>query len=304
MTPSRPNRRTFLKSVALGAATLALDSRARADAGRKRAIKKSLKFGMIGEGATVKEKFAVARECGFDGVEMDSPSGLDLGEVLAAKAETGIEIPGVVDSVHWRDTLSDPDASVRARGREALVTALSDCRKLGGTTVLLVPAVVNAKVSYADAYARSQEEIRKVLPAARESGVKIAIENVWNGFLLSPLEAARYVDELGTEVVVVHAPAGRPAFDPIVEVAAFGSAEPIRERWEVAREPPVGAFRRFLSGKELPPLTIAHEPDPWRCAIVVAGVSRKDIERLDIVIVEDDPFSAEETPLGGPPRDR
>ncbi len=201
MTPSRPNRRTFLKSVALGAATLALDSRARADAGRKRAIKKSLKFGMIGEGATVKEKFAVARECGFDGVEMDSPSGLDLGEVLAAKAETGIEIPGVVDSVHWRDTLSDPDASVRARGREALVTALSDCRKLGGTTVLLVPAVVNAKVSYADAYARSQEEIRKVLPAARESGVKIAIENVWNGFLLSPLEAARYVDELGTEVV-------------------------------------------------------------------------------------------------------
>ena len=42
---------------------------------------------------------------------------------------------------------------------------------------------------------RSQEEIRKAIPVAEESGVKIAMENVWNHFLLSPLEAARYMDE-------------------------------------------------------------------------------------------------------------
>jgi len=61
--------------------------------------------------------------------------------------------------------------------------------------VLLVPGSVNKHVSYAEAYTRSQAEIRKAVPLAEELGVKIAIENVWNDFLLSPLEAARYVDE-------------------------------------------------------------------------------------------------------------
>jgi hexulose-6-phosphate isomerase len=76
-----------------------------------------------------------------------------------------------------------------------LETALRDCKALGGTSVLLVPAVVDKLVSYDDAYHRSQEGIRKCIPLARELGVKIAVENVWNSFLLSPLEAARYIDE-------------------------------------------------------------------------------------------------------------
>ena len=69
------------------------------------------------------------------------------------------------------------------------------------TTVLLVPAVVNKEVSYADAYTRSQAEIRKALPLADELGIKIALENVWNNFLLSPLEEARYIDELDSPMV-------------------------------------------------------------------------------------------------------
>ena len=70
--------------------------------------------------------------------------------------------------------------------------------------MLLVPAVVNKDVSYTDAYTRSQAEIRKAVPLAEELGVKIAIENVWNGFLLSPLEAARYVDEFKSPAVGWH----------------------------------------------------------------------------------------------------
>jgi hexulose-6-phosphate isomerase len=66
----------------------------------------------------------------------------------------------------------------------------------GGTTVLLVAGVVNEKISYADAYKRTQAEIKKLLPHAEKTGIKIAIENVWNNFLISPIEAARYVDEI------------------------------------------------------------------------------------------------------------
>ncbi len=77
----------------------------------------------------------------------------------------------------------------------AIRQEFEDCQAYGGTTVLVVPAVVNRKVGYRDAYKRSQENIRKLIPDAEKHGVKIAIEEVWNKFLLSPLEFARYIDE-------------------------------------------------------------------------------------------------------------
>ena len=164
-------------------------------------LKKSLKIGMVGLEGTLEERFRVLLELGFDGVELDSPSDLDPAEVLAAKAATGIEIPGVVDSLHWTATLGDADPEVRARGLAGLETALRDCQRFGGTTVLLVPAVVSEVISYEQAYRNSQAEIAKVLPLAEELDVKIAFENVWNNFLLSPLEAARYVDEFESDRV-------------------------------------------------------------------------------------------------------
>ena len=165
---------------------------------RERDIKRAVKIGMVGEGASLRDKFQLLVDLGFAGVELDSPSEFDSDDVLGARDATGIEIHGVVDSAHWARPLSHPDPEVRAAGREALETALRDAQLYGATTVLLVPAVVNKEVSYADAYTRSAAEIKRVLPLAEELGVSIALENVWNSFLLSPLEAARYVDELGS----------------------------------------------------------------------------------------------------------
>jgi hexulose-6-phosphate isomerase len=158
-------------------------------------LKKAVKFGMVREQLSLFEKFKLLKELGFDGVEMSSPSSLNRQEVLAARESTGLPIHGVVDSVHWRKTLSDGDPAVRQEGREALETALRDASAFEADTVLLVPAVVTEEVAYDDAYRRSQEEIRKVLPLARELGVRIAFENVGNSFLMSPLEFARYIDE-------------------------------------------------------------------------------------------------------------
>jgi hexulose-6-phosphate isomerase len=164
-------------------------------------ISLAVKFGMIqpAEGETpdqsIRAKFQLLKDLGYDGVEMDSPSDLDINEVIDASREVGLPIHGVVDSVHWSKPFSHPDPAVRAEGVKALEMAINDCKALGGTTVLVVPAVVNREVSYADAYTRSQEEIRRVLPLAEELGITIAFENVWNNFLLSPLEAARYIDE-------------------------------------------------------------------------------------------------------------
>ncbi len=165
-------------------------------------IKKSLKFGMFREeGLSIQEKFEILKEIGFDGVELDSPADLDQDEIIAARDSTSLEIPGVIASLHWTKPLSDPDTSVRDEGRRGLETALRTAALYGATTVLLVPAVVKKEVQYDEAWARSQAEIRKALPVAREVGVKIAIENVWNSFLFSPLEMARYIDELNDPLV-------------------------------------------------------------------------------------------------------
>ncbi|MEE2775365.1 MAG: sugar phosphate isomerase/epimerase family protein [Acidobacteriota bacterium] len=188
------DRRRFLTlATASAAAAMAPVS---TGAAPRDGMMKALKIGMIRVDGSVEDKFRAAAAAGFDGVELDSPNELDTAEVLAARDATGLEIPGVVDSVHWRQHLSDPSPEVRAAGLAGLETALRDCKAYGGSTVLLVPAVVSKRVSYADAYRRSQAEIRKALPLAAELGIQIAIENVWNGFLLSPVEAARYVDEI------------------------------------------------------------------------------------------------------------
>lgn len=192
------DRRTFLAAglTGLGAATLgALPAIGAVNAPSSGGLRKAVKIGMVREGKTIADKFKVLRDCGFDGVDMDSPAPLDRDEVLKARDATGLVIHGVVDSVHWKDTLADPDPEVVERGIKAMRHALEDAKAYGGTTVLLVPAVVSKKVSYADAYTRSQAAIRKVLPDAERLGIKIAIENVWNKFLLSPLEMVRYLDE-------------------------------------------------------------------------------------------------------------
>ena len=189
------DRRTLLAgSAAVGAALVHPLSASSARTARKRNLKKALKIGMIEAGASLREKFQIARDAGFDGVELDSPSDLDLDQAVAASQATGLAIPGVVDTVHWQQTLGDPDPAVRAAGLEGLETALRDCKKVGGTSVLLVPAVVSQKIPYDAAWERSLAEVKKALPLAAELKVQILFENVWNGFLLSPLEAARYVD--------------------------------------------------------------------------------------------------------------
>jgi L-ribulose-5-phosphate 3-epimerase len=189
-------RRTFLRSTGATLAATALVTRSGALANESRKIpwKKAFMLGGLSKGSP-RATFQLLKEAGFEGVELISPNELDLHEVLKARDDTGLIIHGVSGSRHWKDPLSDPDPQVVARGMEAIRQEFLDCKAYGGTTVLVVPAVVNRKVGYRDAYKRSQENIRKLIPEAQAQGVKIAIEEVWNKFLLSPVEFARYIDE-------------------------------------------------------------------------------------------------------------
>jgi hexulose-6-phosphate isomerase len=200
------DRRQFLNltGAAAVAASVSPGRSLAADAPARRPLKKAVNLAMVKTEGPVLDKFKLLKDLGFDGVELNRPGGPPADEILQARDTVGLPIAGIMNSGHWKLPLSDPDAAVRAQGLEGLRTALREGKAFGAPTVLLVPAVVKKEVSYADAWTRSREEIRKVIPLAEELGVKIAIENVGNFFLMSPLEAARYVDEFQSPVVGWH----------------------------------------------------------------------------------------------------
>jgi hexulose-6-phosphate isomerase len=193
------NRRTFVKTTA-AFSTLAAAGKAFT---AERNIRKGIMYATIKlPGSSVLDKFKAVKAAGFDGIE--PMSHMSQTEVLDAFHATGLSAASVCCDTHWKNPVSDPNPEVRAIGVRGLEQALRDAKAYGATSVLFVPAVVNKQVSYKDAYTRSQTEIRKVLPLAQELGVKIAIENVWNHFLLSPLEAARYIDEFDSPAIGWH----------------------------------------------------------------------------------------------------
>lgn len=166
-------------------------------------LKKAIKLHLVEEDdLTLEEKFDLLAELGFEGVELRGPSGnRSRAEVLCARDRTGLAIHGVLNAGNWSQPLSSPDPSVRAEGVETLKAAIAEAGAYGASTVLLVPAVVNDQVAYDEAWRRSQEAVRRALPAAEKHDVTIAFENVWNHFLLSPMDYARYIDEFESEHV-------------------------------------------------------------------------------------------------------
>lgn len=194
------NRRDLLAATALTVAAGAVGAAEEPAAKAKRPLKKAY-FGLP-PGPSLVERCKILKQAGFDGLQLNIPAkDLPVDALKEAFKQSELQFEGGCDSAHWRLHLSSPDASIRKAGLDALLESLRQTQALGGTSVLLVPGVVDEKVSYEECYKRSQEEIRKAIPVAVETGVKIAVENVWNGFHLSPLEAARYVDELESPMV-------------------------------------------------------------------------------------------------------
>lgn len=222
--PGGIERRQFLATTACAVAagflapSLAIgaeDTSVPANRGR---IFKSVKWGMIGGDGSVLEKFELCKRLGYDGMELEAPSRHNLDEVLAASAVTGMPVHGTVGQKHWSVRLSSPDASVREEAREDLLTGLADTKNYGGDTILLVPGKVGgADETHDDVWNRSIEQIRLVLPTAAKLGVRVLIENVWNGFCETPEQLRDYLDEIDSPWV--------GAYFDIGNVRKFGPSE-------------------------------------------------------------------------------
>jgi len=159
-------------------------------------IRKAVEFSMLPSSLAIPERFQLARDCGFEEIECPTtPEQAKAEEMLAASKKAGLHIHSVMNQEHWRSPLSSADPAVVEKSMDGMRTSLRNAKLWGADTVLLVPAVVNPETGYAQAWERSQRQIRKLIPLAEELKVVIGIEEVWNKFLLSPLEFARYVDD-------------------------------------------------------------------------------------------------------------
>ncbi len=190
-------RRAFLKFAAAAAAGACWAGRSVAASGTSEpaGLLKACQLGMLGKELANTEKLSLAKRCGFQGIETEVPADFNAAKELGEQSrQAGVPIHSVVYG-GWDAPFSDPRAEVIDRGIAGMEKAMRCARAMGADVVLLVPAVVGDLVGYADAWQRSQKAIRRLLPLARELEVTIAVENVWNKFLLSPLEFARYVDE-------------------------------------------------------------------------------------------------------------
>jgi len=205
------NRREF---VATGIATAAGIAYPTAMADRP---KKSVMFSMLPGSLSLEDRFKLAKSVGFEGVEC-SPVGSEKAatDLRRAAESAGIPIQSVIYG-GWDAPLSDPNPAVIAKGLANTKAAMQDAKWMGADDILLVPAVVNARVRYVEAYERSQKNVRALIPFAEKLNIMICCEEVWNNFLLSPMEFAHYIDSFKHPLV--------QAYFDVGNVVTFGWPE-------------------------------------------------------------------------------
>ena len=184
-------------------------------------MKKGINRWCLPPAMATEDVFALASKVGFAGIELNleevdpaAPErpetmariGVDASDAAIAELRrqaqrAGLELPSLSSGLFWRYPPTSDDAAIREKALVIGERALHLAKLLGANTVLVVPGAVTADVSYAAAYDRARGFLRELAPAAERSGVAIGVENVWNKFLLSPLEFARFLDEVGSAAV-------------------------------------------------------------------------------------------------------
>lgn len=183
-------------------------------------MKKGINYWSFRPGTTAAEAVALASSSGFGGLEfcLDadgdvslSSSDRQLQEIRQRAQDSGLELPSLASWLVWENNLVSDDAGVRDRASGIIRRQIDVAHALGAATVLVVPGYVGVDfvspsevVRYDHAYERALHAISELAPYAEHAGVRIGVENVWNKFLLSPLEMRAFIDEINHPSVGVY----------------------------------------------------------------------------------------------------
>jgi L-ribulose-5-phosphate 3-epimerase len=186
------NRRTFTRLSALALAPHVLPKIVPIAA----QLKKAVLITMLPKDLSFLDRFKLAVDVGFEGIECQTVTDPKIAdEIKEAADKAKLRIHSVMNMDHWRYPLSSADPAVVATSMKGMETSLRNAKLWGADAVLLVPAVVDPKTTYMQAWERSQKKIQELIPLAKELGVVIAVEEVWNKFLLSAPDMVKFVDE-------------------------------------------------------------------------------------------------------------
>lgn len=179
------------------------------------------------------DAIAKAKQYGFEALELcvapTGAFGLDTTEARCAEVrkladETGIQLLSVASGTYWGRSLGDPDDATRADATDDLRKLVQITAWLGARTLLTIPGAVDVFFdparpvhAYDDVAKNAAEGLRTVAPLAESLGVRMGIENVWNRFLLSPLETATFIESIGSPSV--------GAYLDVANVLPFGYPE-------------------------------------------------------------------------------
>ncbi len=154
--------------------------------------------------------FDMANRAGFDSIEINiaeegeltgATTEAEVSTIVRSAANAGIELSSLSTGLGWRYPITSADSDVRDKGAECIRRQLQAAKWMGVDTILVVPGIVSAEIPYDAAYARALAVLKAVAPEAERLGVAIGVENVWNKFLLSPLEFSRFLDQVESPAV-------------------------------------------------------------------------------------------------------
>ena len=191
-------------------------------------MKQGLSLFSFTDSTDVRWMFEHAKKAGYDGVEpVLSESGYlnphtserDILAMRRMAEDMGLEIPSVGVWSLWENNLVSDSEATRRKAFGIVEKQIEAAHLLGADTILVVPGYVGCafaskpeKIRYDVAYARSQEALARLAPQAEAAKVAIGIENVWNRFLLSPLETARFLDEIASPWVGMYLDVGNVVY--------------------------------------------------------------------------------------------
>ena len=184
-------------------------------------MKKGISIWAFGQTA-LERAFELAAQAGFEGVEVAlAESGeltletaeADIEKIKAVAENAGLALYSVASGLYWEYSLTSNDPVIRKKAEAIAKKQLDVAAWLGCGTVLVVPGIVDESVSYDLAYDRALDALKRLAPYAEQRGVVIGVENVWNKFLLSPLEMRDFIDNIGSPFVKAYFDVGNVVRD-------------------------------------------------------------------------------------------
>jgi len=181
-------------------------------------MKRGVNAWIYPEGFTIDQTLEASGKIGYDGVELNIDEEMlkqDRKRIssIAEKADSlGLELPSLCTGLFWKYNLASPDRSIREEGVEVLKKGCEIASNLGANVVLVVPAVAVAEVPYQKTWELSKESILEAASTAKDHGICIGVENVWNRFLYSPLEFRNFIEDIGHPFVKAYFDVGNMLF--------------------------------------------------------------------------------------------